>query len=294
MADLQKKLKSLNPKKKYFIGIDSDGCAFDTMEIKQKECFCPNTIRYFHLQAVSKYAREVSEFVNLYSRERGKNRFQALVSVMDLLRKRSDIRLRGTKIPRLPGLRAWIKRETRLGNPALATLVKKTGDPELKQVLAWTNAINRSIKDMVRGVPPFPFVRESLKKAAQKADIVVVSQTPVQALKREWQEHGINGYVRIICGQEYGTKSQHIKYAAVGKYPRGKILMIGDALGDLKAARDNGVLFYPILPCKEEESWEIFFKEALDRFFSGKYEGAYQRRLVNKFKNALPATPFWQ
>ena len=30
--------------KKYFIGIDSDGCVFDTMEIEHKECFCPNTI----------------------------------------------------------------------------------------------------------------------------------------------------------------------------------------------------------------------------------------------------------
>ena len=26
------------------VGIDSDGCAFDTMEVKHKECFIPNTI----------------------------------------------------------------------------------------------------------------------------------------------------------------------------------------------------------------------------------------------------------
>ena len=52
----------------FFVGIDSDGCVFDTMEIKHKECFCPNVIKHWGLQAVSKYAREAAEFVNLYSR----------------------------------------------------------------------------------------------------------------------------------------------------------------------------------------------------------------------------------
>ncbi|MHC4194144.1 MAG: hypothetical protein ACYSP9_08240 [Planctomycetota bacterium] len=39
--DPAKPLKEFKPKKKFFVGIDSDGCAFDTMGIKQRECFCP-------------------------------------------------------------------------------------------------------------------------------------------------------------------------------------------------------------------------------------------------------------
>ena len=34
------------PQHTYLVGIDSDGCAFDTMELKHKECFIPNTINY--------------------------------------------------------------------------------------------------------------------------------------------------------------------------------------------------------------------------------------------------------
>jgi hypothetical protein len=72
---------------RFFIGIDSEGCAFDTMEIKHKECFIPSTIKYWDLQAVSKYAREAAEFVNLYSKVA---RYQPLgprvVMVFDLLR----------------------------------------------------------------------------------------------------------------------------------------------------------------------------------------------------------------
>ena len=72
MFDLERKYD-------FLVGIDSDGCAFDTMELKQKECFTPNTIKYWDLQGVSKYAREACEFVNLYSKSRVINRFPALV-----------------------------------------------------------------------------------------------------------------------------------------------------------------------------------------------------------------------
>ena len=44
-------LVELQPTGAFFVGIDSDGCAFDTMEIKHKECFIPNIIKYWDLQA---------------------------------------------------------------------------------------------------------------------------------------------------------------------------------------------------------------------------------------------------
>ena len=78
MSDPAQVLKDFKPTKEFFVGIDSDGCVFDSMEIKHKECFAPMFIKHFHLQAVSKYAREVWEFVNLYSKDRGANRFPAL------------------------------------------------------------------------------------------------------------------------------------------------------------------------------------------------------------------------
>ncbi|MBD3240838.1 MAG: HAD family hydrolase, partial [Chitinivibrionales bacterium] len=61
-------LKQHRPAADFFIGIDSDGCVFDSMELKHKECFCPQFVNHFDVQPVSKYAREVWGFVNLYSR----------------------------------------------------------------------------------------------------------------------------------------------------------------------------------------------------------------------------------
>ena len=286
-------LKAFSPKCDFFVGIDSDGCAFDTMELKHKECFCPAFINVFELQAVSKYAREAWEFGNLYSKWRGMNRFPEAVMCLDLLRERPEVQRRGCTIPRLPGLESWIERETKLGNPALITAVEETGDPDLEWALRWSTAVNESVDNTVRGCSPFPGVRESLEKLKGKADCMVVSATPEPALVKEWTEHDIAQYMTLIAGQESGTKKEHLGLAAKENYASDKILMIGDALGDYKAAKANDALFYPICPGHEEESWARFVAEGMGIFLRGEYAGEYQEQLMKEFEQYLPTTPPW-
>ena len=293
-TDPQAKLKAFEPTCDYFVGIDSDGCAFDTMEIKHKECFIPNIIKYWDLQPVSKYAREAAEFVNLYSKWRGINRFPALLMVLDLLRDRREVQARHVSIADPMPLREWAKRETKLGNPALAAEVERTEDPVLKHTLAWSESVNATVADMVHGVPPFPFVRESLEELSGKADMVVVSATPGEALQREWEEHDIAQYAAVIAGQEMGSKTEHLALVAKGKYAEGHVLMIGDAPGDLKAARANDALFFPVNPGHEEESWERFYNEACPKFLAGQYTTDYEAELLAQFDRLLPATPPWK
>src|SRR6266487_1456886 len=99
MSDPAQLLRDLQPTKEFFIGIDSDGCVFDSMEIKHKECFTPMFIKHFGLQPVSKYAREVWDFVNLYSKTRGTNRFPALSRALNLLRARPQVIARAVSVP---------------------------------------------------------------------------------------------------------------------------------------------------------------------------------------------------
>jgi phosphoglycolate phosphatase-like HAD superfamily hydrolase len=293
MKNPQDTLKALKPNKEYFIGIDSDGCAFDTMEIKQKECFCPNFIKFFELQKISKYARETWEFVNLYSKTRGTNRFLALIETFRLLAGRPEVEARGMELHDVSPLKEWIEKESKLGNPTLGKYAEKVNDPFIDRVYAWSLQVNHDISSMVYGMPPFPYVRESLAKITSKGDAMVVSQTPVEALEREWKENQIDKYVRLIAGQEYGTKTEHLALGAKEKYPDNKILMIGDAPGDMKAAKANGVLFFPVNPGHEEASWEKFYKEALNKFFSGEYDGEYEEKLIAEFESYLPEHPDW-
>lgn len=283
---------SITPHHDFLVGIDSDGCVFDSMELKHKECFIPAFINHYELQGVSKYAREAAEFVNLYSKSRGANRFPALVEQLDWLRRRPEVKARGIKVARPQGLIYWVARESKLGNPALEKAVAATGDADLKQALAWSIAVNKAIAEMVRGVPPFSFVRQCLERLAEKADMLVCSQTPNAALEAEWEEHDISRFVLAICGQEVGSKKELL--AAAKQYPPGHTLMIGDAPGDRNAATTNNCLFFPINPGAEEASWRHLFEEGIQRFFEGSFAGAYQERLLAEFDAFLPERPPWK
>jgi len=284
---------SFAPQHEFLVAIDSDGCVFDSMEIKHKECFCPQFIKHYRLQRVAKYAREAWEFVNLYSKSRGANRFIALRQALELIRARPETSARGLELPAFSNLYGWMDVAPKLGNPDLHAAVDAAGDPELAQAYAWSLGVNAAIADLVKDVPPFPSVRPTLDALPARADAIVVSQTPCEALEREWAEHRIADAVAAIAGQEMGTKTDILARATKGRYAPERVLMIGDAPGDLKAARANGTLFFPILPGDEESSWQRLRGEGLDRFFAGTYAGAYEAERLREFDALLPEKPAW-
>jgi len=288
-------LIDFQPRQSSFVGIDSDGCAFDVMELKQKECFTPVTIRAWGLQPVSKYARETAEWVNLYSKWRGANRWPNLVQVFDLLAERPEVKARGIKVPEGKALKEFLTSGYSLSEPGLkAYIAAGHGDEELWRALDWTRGIDALVAETVRGVPPFPMVRESLQKLKDKADMIVVSVTASETLRREWGEHDLAQYVAVIAGQDMGAKRQHLEWAAKGKYPDDRIIVIGDAPGDRDSAHAVGALFYPIVPGAEELSWQRFYDEASDRFLNGAYAGAYETALISEFEKVLSGTPPWK
>jgi phosphoglycolate phosphatase-like HAD superfamily hydrolase len=298
--DPARPLKEFRPKHKFFVGIDSDGCAFDTMGIKHRECFCPWLIAYFGLQPVAQASRECKDFADLFSRTRGANRHKTAKRIItELLPEHPMTRARGFKVPQYPHYFAWVDDpKSLLSNDGLKQAIGQATDPEAKKelqlALAWSERVNWAIEEIVKGMPPFPYVRRSLEKIQPLADVIVVSATPGEALIREWKEHDIAKYVEIIAGQEMGTKTQHLNYAAKGKYGKNHVLMIGDAPGDMKAARANDALFYPVNPGDEIESWKRFGDEAFDKFVNGEYAGQYEEKLIAEFDSYLPELPPWQ
>ncbi|HUU18036.1 MAG TPA: HAD hydrolase-like protein [Sedimentisphaerales bacterium] len=302
MADVDpaQPLKDFKPKYKFFVGIDSDGCAFDTMGIKQRECFCPWLIAYFGLQPVAQAARECKDFADLFSRTRGGNRHKTAKRIIsELLPNHPMTKTRSFKVPQYPHYFAWVDDpNSLLSNDGLRQAIEQATDPEAKRelehALAWSERVNWAIGETVKGMPPFPFVRESLEKIQPLADVIVVSATPCEALAREWEEHDIAKYVEVIAGQEMGTKAQHLEYATKGRYGKNHVLMVGDAPGDMKAAKVNNALFYPINPGDEIQSWKRFHDEAFDKFIKGEYSGDYEKKLIAEFNAYLPELPPWE
>lgn len=288
-------LKKFTPRHASFVGIDSDGCVFDTMEAKQKKCFHPEIIRHWGLEEIAEVARETAEFFSLYSKWRGLNRFQLWVLIMDALRKRPDVRASGVRVPPVDALRAIIESGLPLSNATLRGELERGGDPELMRVLDWSVAVDARVDATVKGIKPIVGVERTLEKMGRDSDMMVISQTPGSVIKREWEANGMDRYVALIAGQEWGTKVDHLTLAALGKCrsPE-RILMIGDAPGDLQAARETGVCFYPIKPGAEIASWAHLYAEAYDLFLAGAYVGAYQDGLVKEFEALLPDQPPWK
>jgi phosphoglycolate phosphatase-like HAD superfamily hydrolase len=290
MLDLQ----NLEVNHDNFVGIDSDGCVFDSMAVKQKLCFHGLIASHWQLQEIEPAIRECAEFVNLYSKWRGQNRFIALLQAFDFLREHPSVIHTEHVVPELPTLRQLVESGKVLSNDVLQAEADSTQNPELISLLEWSLAVNAMIEDKAQNIPPFPWALKSLERISTQSDTICVSQTPTEALVREWRDNDITGFVQMIAGQELGTKTKHLEIATRDKYPNDRILMIGDADGDRKAADAVGACFYPINPGQEDASWERFHREAYDRFLAGTFTGDYQQRVSDEFYALLPEVPPWQ
>ena len=286
-------LEQFVPTKDFLVCIDSDGCVFDTMEIKHKECFCPPYIDHFSLQAISRYAREAWEYTNLYSVSRGMHRFITLLMSLDLLSERAEVKDRVFLVPDHEALRRYTATAPALNNDTLRAEIERYPEADdLRNALAWSLEVNERVGQMVHGIPPFPHVREQLCAIAKHAHIIIVSATQEKALVREWSEHGLDRQVDVLCGQETGTKSAVLAQLR-RKKPDAHMLMIGDALGDRKAAEDNAAMFYPIRPGEEAASWNEL-KPLLISLWNGAYVGEMEDACKAQFARCLPTTPPWK
>ena len=289
-------LLNMTPTKDYLVCVDSDGCVFDNMELKHKECFCPATVNVWGLQSVSRYARESAEFVNLYSKTRGTNRFPALVRTLELLGTRKEAQERGYVCPDLTPLKKWIEETDSLSAIGIKEYAAAHGgdmDPVLATAARWSAEVDENIERIVHGVAPLPGVKEAFAEISRFADIVIVSATPHEAIVREWGAQGLLEHITVVAGQELGTKKDCIRKAMEGRYAADHVLMVGDAPGDHAAAQSNGVLFYPIIPGREVESWKRLREEVAEKFHEGVYSGSCMDSVLFEFGSVLQDEPNW-
>ncbi|MCI8624585.1 MAG: HAD family hydrolase [Provencibacterium sp.] len=275
-------LEGFQPAHTYLVCVDSDGCAMDTMDYKHERAFCPELIRVFGLEAHSAYCTPLWEKINLRSATRGINRFKGALMAFEQLEAE-----KGIAVPGIEEIRDWVLHTRELSNPALEAEVQRTGSAALGKLLEWSRAVNAVIASLTGMDHPFPGVSETLAAVREQADTAVVSSANAEALRDEWGRHGLAAYMDVLLGQEVGPKAACIAAILKKGYAADRVLMVGDALGDLEAAQKNGVLFYPILVGQEKESWEKLREEALPRFFSGSYRGGYEQSRIQAQKEIL-------
>jgi phosphoglycolate phosphatase-like HAD superfamily hydrolase len=290
----ERPLPAFEPRFNALVALDSDGCVLDTMEAKQRLCFHGEIARQWGLEEIEPDVRRVGEYVNLYSKWRGQHRFPALLQIFDLLPTLESITSSGLPLPDTRSLRKYVESGVPLSHETLEAACERTGDPALYRVLAWSRTVNQKVEGIADLILPFEGVPETLDGMHRCADLMVVTQTPTAAVAREWKAHGLDRFVRFMAGPEFGSKAQSLRAAGSGRYPPGRLLMVGDAPGDLQAARAVGAHFFPIVPGQEAQSWRRLRDEAFDLFIAGAYDEHYQSERIAEFEAALPDTPPWQ
>ena len=267
--------------KDFLVCVDSDGCAMDTMEIKHRKCFAPEMIKTWGLYEKEDYILNLWYDLNLYTRTRGINRFKGLAETFKIISKE------GIEIKDLESIINWVETTNELSNNSLKREIEKTNSEGLKMALAWSLAVNESIENLPQDDEPFEGVKVGLEGISKLADISVVSSANGEALDNEWNRHDLVKYLKALLGQEAGTKQHCIAELKKKGYDADKILMVGDAPGDLQAAQNNGVFFYPILVNKEGFSWDRLLNEAVPKLIKGEFTKEYQDMLIKEFNDTL-------
>ncbi|MFA7368466.1 MAG: HAD hydrolase-like protein [Kiritimatiellales bacterium] len=276
------------PKHDVLVAIDSDGCVFDSMTIKQR-IFHTGIIKFWSLEAVETEFRKVAEWTALFSPWRGLNRFELLLRILQGVSKYISA---CTNPPPTDALEAFAKSGVPLSADELAKRIERTGDPELKRALEWSRSVSREIADIAE-MPVFDEVFQTLEKIRPIADSIVVSQTQEEALVREWRNAGLEKFIDVIAGAEFGSKIESLGTAMKNRHAPERTVMVGDAPGDLETARAVGCLFFPIIPGDEPSSWVELREEGLRRVFDGTFAGEYQNALIARFNAVLSETPPW-
>lgn len=276
------KLSEYKKKKEFLICVDSDGCAMDTMDIKHIRCFGPCMVNEWGLEQWKEEILKRWNEINLYTMTRGINRYKGLSVALQ------EIHGKYTQIEDLDTLVQWVKESPELSNAALQRAIDNKDSISLKKALSWSKAVNESINRLPEEEKvPFEGVKEALAFAHEKADVAIVSSANLGAVLEEWERFGLLEHTDIVLAQDAGSKAYCIGELLKAGYDKEHVLMCGDAPGDLDAAKQNGVFYYPILVRHERESWMEFREKAVGKLMDGTYGGDYQQSKTEAFLDNL-------
>lgn len=266
----------------YLVCVDSDGCAMDTMDCKHIHCFGPCMVKEWGLEEWREHILERWNELNLYSMTRGINRFKSLSMML------TEVSAKYTPVDHLEDLTAWVNSGAAPSNDALQKAIDETGSPILKKALSWSKAVNAAIVKLPEELKkPFDGAKEGLAAASEFADVAIVSSANRDAVVEEWTKFKLLDHVDIMLAQDMGSKAHCIAEMLKFGYDPQKVLMVGDAPGDMDAAAQNGVHYYPILVRHEAESW-AHIPDAFTKLRAGEYDGA-EKGYVESFLRNLGA-----
>lgn len=171
--------------KKYLVGIDSDGAVFDSMKIKHTDSFIPAAVEVWGFdEQTAKRFTQIEEKINLYSMNRGINRFPGLLMTFE--------ELGGTE--GLENFRKYINSDYPFSNVGLEEYMQKNPFEMLDKAMEWSKLCDKLFLEGTKDLKPFAGVSKALNIMHTAADIMVVSAPhPAKAVQAAADHFGGSG-----------------------------------------------------------------------------------------------------
>ena len=314
----QQQLAAWQPRHDFLCCFDVDGHLLDNMTAKQVIVFHPHLMDIFGLREIETYLRLHAEYHNLWSKDRGCDRHEAVSLTLGSLL--TDPALAAHLEPALRDRLQSIKDSldgyigsiqstgSAYGFDSLLAYQQAHGDDvNLVNFVTWSKAVDLTFPFVTIPMQPFPKVPETLRHVSERADVLIVSKTPYTDICNWLECHDLMQYVTAVSGKEQGGKDEHICLAMGGafdaarktvtspgkKYAPERVIMGGDGGGDMQAAKRNGAFFFPTPPAQEEESWDKAIARVFEPFFDGAY-GDAEPSLIEAFEAAMLSSGPWE
>ena len=131
--------------------------------------------------------------------------------------------------------------------------------------MRWSNLSDTYIEEASRHAKVFEHCPAALEGVHAQVDLVVVSASKPEAVRKDVLASGMTHLFKALCTQDFATKKGTLAGLA-RRYGR-RVLFIGDMEHDRRAAHSAGIPLYLVRPGDEAASWQAA-PPVLERFIA--------------------------
>ena len=252
----------------------------DSMNFKHKEVFAKTFMEVFKVHENKEVIQNEWNRYNLYSMTRGINRFYGLEDILLFCKEHYGITIEDEQI-----FFDWLKNAKSKSAKSIKEYMETNGESKcLSLAYKWSLASDQKINNYTTHI--FPGVKDALVKLSEVADLCGVSSAVKTTVEAEWKREGIYDYFVSLGCQEDGSKKSIINKMLSKGYLPENCIMLGDAPGDYDAAKDCEIMFFPIIPDKESECWQMFCSKVINDFLNRQFNSS-NNQYLSSFLSSL-------
>jgi hypothetical protein len=266
--------------RKALIVVESEGTVFDSLAARHRRAYLPAFVSCFSFGAGLEECATLWINAALNSRLRGQD---PLVILLYSLRRLEKIH------PSPRRLAAAVCLENLIAQrhiPLLSLAESPDGSSE-RLILDWLSMASSLLEDEGEA-PCYPQAKlffSLLRDAAPNVQVLAHSSVDEALALHEWEMAGLGDAFLRLAGRERGDFSSYLRQAIENGFDSVPLLVIGSTLKSWQAAQAVCARFYPILPGKEDDSWEFLSKEYFPSFIRG--EAGLLKRDVGDFMRMI-------